>query len=391
LTARITVSHFGGRQSFPLVEALNDAGMLDRFLTGFYLTRSSAGWLSRAVPRLGNYVLDTPAGKARMPSLSYVAYKLALPWVAENEKRKTMWRFLSSFDLAVARRLPSIASDIFIGFEYSSLESFRKARNLGCTTVLEASSVHYSYQAQALRGTPIESQVLATIPRKQQEIELADHIVVLSSFAKRTYLDAGIEEGRITVIAPYVSPLGGASSPSRQSRDRESVRFLYAGNLGHHKGSDLLLEAFRALAFKEKELRMVGGRIQDAPANVEVIGRVPRERLADHFAWADYFVLPSRFDGYGFVVAEAMRMGVPVIVSDAVGAADLVSPGQNGWIFKSGDAGSLHDAMERAVSARDAWTAMSRAAPASAATLTRERYVERVIAAYNGIASGRRP
>ncbi len=192
------------------------------------------------------------------------------------------------------------------------------------------------------------------------------------------------------MIAPYVSPLGGTTAP-RKPGDRGSIRFLYAGNLGHHKGSDLLLEAFRELSFKEKELRMVGGRLQDPPADVEVMGRVPRERLADHFEWADYFVLPSRFDGYGFVVAEAMRMGVPVIVSDAVGAADLVTPGENGWIFKSGDAASLHAAMERAVSARDDWITMSRAAPASAATLTRERYVGRVTAAYNGFASGSRP
>ena len=363
--------------------------MLDRFLTGFYLTQSTIGLLSRAVPQLGNYALHVPPGSAIAPSLSYLAFKLAHPWVPRSLERRTMWRFLTSFDLAVAKRLRSLGSDVLVGYEYSSAESFREARRLGWSTVLEASSVHYSYQLAALQGTPMGAQISATIPRKQLEIDLADRIVVLSSFAKETFVRAGVGEERIVTIAPYVAPIASPQNQERRQSDGQSVHFLYAGNLDLHKGIDLLLDAFESLPATKKHLRIVGGHLANTPPNVEVFSRVPRSQLARHYAWADYLVLPSRFDGYGFVVAEALMMGIPVIVSNAVGAADLVEPGKNGWVFRSGDGDSLRAAMLEAASSLGAWQSMSRNALASAAIVSRRQYGDRVVAAYGAIASAR--
>jgi glycosyltransferase involved in cell wall biosynthesis len=361
--------------------------MLDRFLTGFYLTKSGAGPLLKAIPQLGNYVLDAPRQSAMVPSLSYVAYKLGLPFASRKLKKQAMWRCLAAFDRAVAKRLHSLQGGVFAGFEYSSVDSFREARRLGWTTVLEASSVHYSYQLDALRGTPMGDQISATSERKQLEIDLADRIIVLSSLARDTYVRAGVDAKRIVTIAPYVSPIAPAAAPAARQRDGQPVRFLYAGNLGHHKGTDLLLEAFGSLSMKASQLRIVGGSLANTPSNVEVLARVPRAQLARHYSWADFLVLPSRFDGYGFVVAEALMMGVPVIVSDAVGAADLVEPGKNGWVFQSGDGDSLRDAMSHAAAARDQWQSFSSNAMASAAAVSRGRYVERVAAAYGAIVS----
>ena len=58
------------------------------------------------------------------------------------------------------------------------------------------------------------------------------------------------------------------------------------------------------------------------------------------------FVLPSRHDGWGVVVNQAIAAGLPVICSDAVGAAaDLVSNGVNGYVFPSGNVEQLAEAM----------------------------------------------
>ena len=51
----------------------------------------------------------------------------------------------------------------------------------------------------------------------------------------------------------------------------------------------------------------------------------------------DIFILPSRHDSFGLVVPEALSAGCPVIVSDNVGAKDLIINKENGFIFKSGD------------------------------------------------------
>jgi glycosyltransferase involved in cell wall biosynthesis len=64
--------------------------------------------------------------------------------------------------------------------------------------------------------------------------------------------------------------------------------------------------------------------------------------LAKFFVMADAFVLPSDHDSWGLVVNEAMCFGLPVVVSDAVGAAvDLVKQGLNGFVYSAGDVAGL--------------------------------------------------
>jgi glycosyltransferase involved in cell wall biosynthesis len=73
--------------------------------------------------------------------------------------------------------------------------------------------------------------------------------------------------------------------------------------------------------------------------------REPRD-LPEIYAAADLFVLPSRHEPWGVVVNEAMAAGLPVVLSDRVGAApDLLVDGANGRLFPSGDAARLADAV----------------------------------------------
>jgi glycosyltransferase involved in cell wall biosynthesis len=59
------------------------------------------------------------------------------------------------------------------------------------------------------------------------------------------------------------------------------------------------------------------------------------------------FVLPSRYEPWGVVIAEAAAAGLPIICSDACGAADdLVQPGKNGIVMPAGDADALANAMQ---------------------------------------------
>ena len=74
------------------------------------------------------------------------------------------------------------------------------------------------------------------------------------------------------------------------------------------------------------------------------------EPLPQFFAQADVFVLPSRYDGWGVVVNQALGAGLPILVSDQVGAGyDLVREGQNGFVLPVGDVGALASSMQRYV------------------------------------------
>src|SRR5262249_45925173 len=76
------------------------------------------------------------------------------------------------------------------------------------------------------------------------------------------------------------------------------------------------------------------------------------ERLSDYFGRCDVFILPSRHDGWGVVVNQALAAGLPIITSDAVGAGlDYVENGFNGLRVPACDVDALYPAMETIVSA----------------------------------------
>ncbi len=71
--------------------------------------------------------------------------------------------------------------------------------------------------------------------------------------------------------------------------------------------------------------------------------------VARAYGLASALVLPSRKDTWGLVVNEAMAAGLPVIVSSACGcAADLITPGETGWLFDPADPSQLIAALHRA-------------------------------------------
>jgi len=140
------------------------------------------------------------------------------------------------------------------------------------------------------------------------------------------------------------------------------VTFLFCGQMIRRKGVDLLLTAFDRMITKGFDAKLLLiGREADLPEFLHSVGsqalsrihyegfQAP-ERLAEYFAQAHVFVLPSRYDGWGVVINQALGAGMPVISSDAAGAGlDLVENNVNGMLIPSGNVDSLQHAMETIV------------------------------------------
>jgi glycosyltransferase involved in cell wall biosynthesis len=146
---------------------------------------------------------------------------------------------------------------------------------------------------------------------------------------------------------------------SRQARD-ERV-FLLVGRLVEAKGVDVLLRAFE-MASPELPgwvLKIAGdGPLREAleassgRLPIRVLGPVPFRRIPEELAAADVLVLPSRHEPWGQVVPEAMAAGMPVLSSDAVGAADhFLESGRTGWIVPAGDPSALARGLRTAAGA----------------------------------------
>ncbi len=161
---------------------------------------------------------------------------------------------------------------------------------------------------------------------------------------------------------PYFCDLARfVDARSANSLDKEvEVEVLFSGQLIDRKGVDVLLAAFARVATcnPKLRLRLLGSGPERArylslvpehlSGRVDFMGHVEPVELPALFARASIFCLPSRHDGWGVVVNEALGAGLPMIVSSSVGAGrDLVRDGCNGFITPTEDVDALADAISR--------------------------------------------
>jgi glycosyltransferase involved in cell wall biosynthesis len=85
---------------------------------------------------------------------------------------------------------------------------------------------------------------------------------------------------------------------------------------------------------------------------VRFLGYVPREKIAEHYAAADVFVLPSFNEGMSVALLEAMASGLAVVVTPTGGTAELVEQEVNGLIFEWADVAALTAHLRRLASDR---------------------------------------
>ncbi len=143
---------------------------------------------------------------------------------------------------------------------------------------------------------------------------------------------------------------------------RTKTVILYVGQLIRRKGIKYLLKAYQDLRkeFNDISLLIVGEGTQEQELKrlirqkkikgARFVTKVSWIQTAKYYAVADIFVLPSSEEVWGLVINEAMVCGLPVVVSDRVGSnADLIKPGENGFIFRSGDINALVDSLEKII------------------------------------------
>jgi glycosyltransferase involved in cell wall biosynthesis len=175
----------------------------------------------------------------------------------------------------------------------------------------------------------------------------------------------GIPRDRIRIFPNTIDVAGyrKAADEARSRRrdvldafDLPEKFILYVGRLVERKGILDLVDAHAALPTDVPPLVIVG----DGPlaaalvgrARVHTLGFVAPSELPRIYGVADLAVVPSHDEPWGVAVNEALAAGVPVVASDAVGAAvDLVQDGINGLTYPAGDLAALAAALESALAA----------------------------------------
>jgi glycosyltransferase involved in cell wall biosynthesis len=188
----------------------------------------------------------------------------------------------------------------------------------------------------------------------QEECELADRIVVNSSWSQRALAAEGVPTSKIQIV-----PLGYETSLEAAKFQREypraftssrPLRVLFLGNICLRKGVRPLFDAIRLLRGEAVEFWFVGAVEVPIPADlcdnprVHWIGRVGRSETSKYYRDADVFIFPTFSDGFGLTQLEAQGWKLPIIATRYCG--EVVEHGRNGWLLKEPTDAAIADALK---------------------------------------------
>ncbi len=169
------------------------------------------------------------------------------------------------------------------------------------------------------------------------------HCIFLSDFSRRILKPYLPQETKTSLIPNALSlPMEGARKLPADAP------FLFAGRLTKEKGADLLAEAAKAM---DCEVWIVGSgpeeeAIRAANPRIKLLGWKSGAEVRELMRGARALVFPSRwYEGQPLAVQEAQSLGLPVISSDVCAAAETICHGQDGLLFRSGDADHLRKQM----------------------------------------------
>lgn len=368
-----------------ILRGLHEGGQLARVVTTVALSGRQVERLSR-LPGIGAR-LGGLVARRRLPD--FLEGKTDCLWERELVRaivsragfpRLThrVWHWAeTAFDAEVAKRYAGRYPGVY-GMEHSSAATFaaQKASGGWCVlrqvtahartiaAVLEREAVRFPAHASAYHRLLLDESE-AVILRKEREYALADLIVANSDYVRQTFVDQGVDPGKVVAVPTGCPPTDAVGA--RSGAGEGALRFLYVGNLSLRKGIADLAAAWEAIASRPgAELWMAG------PAEVPIAafpgfsrgvryhGRLAKEALAQLYRQADVLVLPTLCEGLAHAVLEALSFGLPVITTAASGCGKLVVADENGWLVPAGDAGALREAMAEAMQDRGRLQAFGR-------------------------------
>jgi glycosyltransferase involved in cell wall biosynthesis len=227
-------------------------------------------------------------------------------------------------------------------------------------------------------------------------------LLTMSSGSAQQLRALGFADDRI-ILSPY-SVYNDWWSEQAAKVDRDGVRkswqipiagsiVLFCGKLQPWKAPQDLLDAFVRANVPNSYLVFAGdgplrGDIERRAREVGIsermrmLGFVNQSQLPSVYRAADLLVLPSLYEPFGLVVNEAMLCGLPVAISDRVGAKfDLVRPGENGYVFPAEDVRALASIITEFLSDPEKQVQLRLAARRRMETWSPREYVEAVVKA----------
>ena len=344
-----------------LAAELARAGLLSQYVRPYAnLRRSWERYIGNS-PSLGNAYSRT-LGRREMPApLSrnevqeagivadfLMAAHSRLPSWTFRYRRIRAWFAYARIDAVARKAAAAFKDERAVVASWGCAEPlFCKAKAQGALCVLNYPLAHHRFTRRYLMEEAARQPAFADTlnshehppwyeRRLDAEIELADRILLGSTFARDSFIAEGVASYKLSVV-PYGADTTLFVPREPEERQPGPLRLLFVGQIGQRKGISYLLEAASRLASEGVSLTLVGqvqgngDALNPYRSLFTHMGHVPRSELSRVYRQADIFVFPTLIEGMGLVVLEAMASGLPVITT-AHGPGDIVRDGLDGFI-----------------------------------------------------------
>jgi glycosyltransferase involved in cell wall biosynthesis len=395
----------GNRDRYQVPLAMNEAGLLQRFVTDAYWSpdeswskllinsgmpkrifsaRNCAG-ISKSLVRLSKKsfcatVLNQLLGSRSLNSLKDKALSRTVRRVGLAEKAEAVFSY-SHYASASFAGQPAPFKHRFL-FQYHPHP--QSVRNI----LLEESKL-VPFARESLMREHEFSLGADEFNDLAREPMLANGWVAASSYTACTLYENGVPPGRVHVVPYGVDTVNYPERQYASSPEGKPFTVVFVGTLSQRKGLSYLLDAARLLKSQNIRIVLCGrGQIDHnlmshyADVNPEVKINLTNEQLVHQLHQSDVFVLPSLVEGFAHVILEAMSCGLPVITTTNTCAPDVMTDGDNGFIVPIRDAGAIAGKLSWGLENRRDLQSMGRAAAQQARGYTWERFRHGIRDAY---------
>lgn len=379
---KVALSHPSGNEVVRgALDGLQAAGILDSFYTSFACFPGTIFQkFAASIPPLSDARKRTFAAELRPKTQTFpfrelgriAASKMGINSLVKHEVGYfSLDAVYQSFDRKLAAIIrKSSLRDLggIYAFEDGAEFTFKaaKARGLRCMYDLPIGYWRYAVRLMAnerelrpewAKTLTVYLNSAEKLARKDEEIRLADHIFVASSFTAKSLDEYPGNVPPVSII-PYGFPPVN-SGRTYNTNHNSPLRLLFVGGLSQRKGIANVFEAVNTLR-KHVSLTIVG---QKAVEDCDILNKslsqhkwipsLPHAEILKLMREHDVLLFPSLFEGFGLVITEAMSQGTPVITTDRTVGPDLLRHGENGWLIESGSTYALREAIEKILEHRN--------------------------------------
>ena len=278
---------------------------------------------------------------------------------------------------------------------------------------LDLPIVHMShtlgYPKNAAAQLPWEQEPSRRLQVEREVLQGSDALVAESPASKHHMVwHYDVDPASVAVIPCGVDTARFQPQDKRRARAALSLPptapiLLSVGRLQPSKGIDTLLQAAADIRRDYPDVRVlvVGGGLDDQDeretaelnrlqtlgrrlglSNVHYVKAQPQEKLAQYYAAADVFVMPSHYESFGMVALEAMACGTPVVASKVGGLASTIVHGDSGLLVPPGDWRAFAQAVSRLLASPQLQSVMRQAGPERARAFAWPLIVENNVRLY---------